>query len=67
MVVECFESGGKLRVRVVSEGYDPTWNCQFPKALREPSARYVVEAVHASKSGGFYRAYGDIKKLVGAG
>ena len=67
VVVECFESGGKLRVRVVSEGYDPSWNCQFPKALREPGARYVVEAVHASKSGGFYRAFGDIKKLVGAG
>lgn len=35
-----------------------------PKALREPGARYVVEAVHPSKSGGFYRAFGDIKKLV---
>jgi outer membrane protein assembly factor BamB len=67
VVVECYESGGKLRVRVVSEGYDRSWNCQFPKALREPGARYVVEAVHASKSGSFYRAFGDIKKLVGPG
>jgi len=63
VVVACYKDGSKLRVRVVSEGYNPDWNCQFPKNLREEGARFVVDEIRES-SGGYYRAYGDIRKLT---
>ncbi|MFI0779231.1 WGR domain-containing protein [Streptomyces sp. NPDC021212] len=63
IVVECVQDGGRVRVHVVSEGYDPSWNVQFPRAIREPGARYVVETLHAA-SGGFYRVRGDIRRLL---
>lgn len=61
--MECFEQGGRVRVHVVSEGYERGWNVQFPRAIREPGARYVVDALH-STSGGFYRVRGEIRRLV---
>lgn len=64
VIVECLQVAGKLRVRVVSPGYQSEWNVQFPQELREAGARYLVESVRESARGGFYRAYGDIKKLV---
>ncbi|MBG0815654.1 WGR domain-containing protein [Planomonospora sp. ID82291] len=64
VVVECFREGERLRVRVVSEGYDSGWNVQFPKNVREAGARYLVEGVRSSGRGGFYRAYGDIRRLL---
>ena len=35
--------GGKLRVRVVSDGYDKDFNVQFPRHLREEGVTYLVE------------------------
>jgi len=64
VVVECYQDGPQLRVRVVSPGYRPDWHVQFPKDIRQAGSRYVVEGVHASARGGFYRAYGDIRRLV---
>jgi hypothetical protein len=61
-VLECFKDGGKLRVRVISPGYNQNWRCQFPKGIREVGARYVVDEIREAR-GGFYRAYGNIKKL----
>ena len=63
VLIECYKQGSKLRVRVLSEGYDKTWNVQFPKNLREDKARFVVDEVRTSSRGGFYRAYGTIKRL----
>jgi len=63
IVLECYQDGPRLRVRVVSSGYDDTWRVQFPKEVREPGARYLVEGVRPSGRGGFYRAYGDIRRL----
>ncbi|GAA0939973.1 WGR domain-containing protein [Actinocorallia libanotica] len=63
VVLECFEDGPRLRVRVVSSGYDSSWRVQFPKEIRVPGARYVVEGVRSSARGGFYRAYGEIRRL----
>lgn len=65
VVLECYKEGSKLRVRVVSEGYNAQWNVQFPRNLREAGARFVVDSVKESSRGGFYRAYGDIRKLDG--
>src|SRR5262249_28361366 len=64
VLCECVEEKGKLRVRVLSRGYHKDWNVQFPRAAREKGARYVVESVKESDRGGFYRAHGDIKRLV---
>ncbi|MFW6691119.1 WGR domain-containing protein [Streptomyces sp. MAR4 CNX-425] len=63
VVVECVQDSGRLRVHVVSEGYEPSWNVQFPRAIREPGARYVVDALHASATG-FYRVRGEIRRLL---
>ncbi|TDD85396.1 WGR domain-containing protein [Actinomadura rubrisoli] len=63
VIVECYNQGGRLRVRVVDDGYDSAWHVQFPKGLREAGARYLVQQVRLSERGGFYRAYGDIKRL----
>ncbi|RCG32029.1 WGR domain-containing protein [Sphaerisporangium album] len=64
IVVECVREGDRLRVHVVSPGYEPLWNVQFPKGVREAGARYLVQGVRSSERGGFYRAYGDIRRLL---
>jgi len=64
VVVECVNVGGRLRVHVVSAGYESSWNVQFPKNMRVEGARYVVDGVRESGQGGFYRAHGEIKRLV---
>ncbi|MFI6320904.1 WGR domain-containing protein [Nonomuraea sp. NPDC050556] len=63
VVVECVREGERLRVRVVTPGYE-SWNVQFPKGVREAGARYVVEGVRSAGRGGFYRAYGEIRRLL---
>ncbi|WP_016698782.1 WGR domain-containing protein [Actinoalloteichus spitiensis] len=62
--VECVQEGGRTRVRVLTPGFDPTWRVQFPKDIREVGARYLVAEVHESGRGGFYRARGEIKRLL---
>ncbi|GAB4214842.1 MAG: WGR domain-containing protein [Synechococcales cyanobacterium] len=64
VVLECFQAGGKLRMRVLSPGYHNDWMVQFPKNIREEGARYWVAEIRESAQGGFYRAYGDIKRIV---
>ncbi|MBP2473320.1 putative DNA-binding WGR domain protein [Crossiella equi] len=63
IVVECVQQGGRLRVHVVSEGYDRTRAVQFPKGIRVPGARYLVSEIHSSATGGFYRTRGEIRRL----
>lgn len=67
VVVECVAEGKKLRVRAVSPGYKKAWNVQFPRNLRVQGQRYVVDEVRESAQGGFYRAYGNIRKLEATG
>jgi Ca-activated chloride channel family protein len=64
VVVKCEREGGKLRVRAVSEGYDASFNIQFPRSAREEGVTYVVEKLVPSADGTFYRAQGTIKRLV---
>ncbi|MFI6501943.1 WGR domain-containing protein [Nonomuraea typhae] len=63
VIVECIQEGERLRVRVITPGYE-SWNVQFPKAVREPGARYLVDGIRSAGRGGFYRAYGEIRRLV---
>lgn len=64
VVVQCVRDGGKLRIKVVSPGYNSSLYVQFPQNLRQENARYVVDEVRLVAHGGFYRAYGDIKQLI---
>ena len=63
----CDREGGKLRMRVVSPDYDASFNVQFPRAIRAAGVHYVVDELETSADGTFYRAKGDIKRLLTAG
>jgi Ca-activated chloride channel homolog len=64
--LHCVREGGKLRIKVISEGYDSTKNVQFPRAIRAEGARYTVEKLELS-NGGFYRVEGKISRLTKPG
>jgi predicted DNA-binding WGR domain protein len=64
ILLECFCEGGRLRMRVLSDGYDSNLHVQFPRNIREEHARYLVDSVHLAARGNFYRVHGNIKKLV---
>jgi Ca-activated chloride channel family protein len=65
--MECVREGGKLRMRVLTAGYDPGFNVQFPRSIREEGVHYVVESLQPSRDGTFYRAAGKIRRLVRPG
>lgn len=64
VLVQCIKEKSKLRARVVSDGFNPDWNMRFPRSIREEGMMYVVDEVKESSQGGFYLAYGTIKKFV---
>ncbi|GAB4242314.1 MAG: hypothetical protein Kow0049_31530 [Stanieria sp.] len=64
VLVQCIKEKSKLRARVVSDGYNPDWNMRFPREIREEGMLYVVDEVQESSQGGYYVAYGKIKRLV---
>ncbi len=64
--LHCVREGGKLRVKAISDGYDPTKNVQFPRAIRAEGARYTVENLELT-AGGFYRVQGQISRLIKPG
>ncbi|MBE9045022.1 VWA domain-containing protein [Pleurocapsales cyanobacterium LEGE 10410] len=64
VLVQCFKDKSKLRARVVSDGYNPEWNMRFPRSIREEGMMYVVDEVKESSQGGYYLAYGEIKRFV---
>lgn len=63
----CLREGGKLRIKVIADGYDHHKNVQFPRALRADGAHYIVDALETSADGSFYRVNGEIKRIVRAG
>ncbi|MBK9265731.1 MAG: WGR domain-containing protein [Polyangiaceae bacterium] len=64
VIVECVKDGSKVRARVVSPGFKKSYNCQFPRNIREAGARFIVDEVREVSGGGFYRVLGNIKRLV---
>jgi Ca-activated chloride channel homolog len=64
--LQCVREGGKLRVKVLSAGYDTTKNVQFPRSIRAEGARYTVEKLELT-AGGFYRVQGTISRLTQPG
>ncbi len=67
ITVKCEKEGGKLRIKVVADGYDSNKNVQFPRAIRQEGVTYLVESIVPSADGGFYRATGWIKRLLRPG
>ena len=65
--LHCVREGGKLRIKVLSDGYDTSKNVQFPRAIRAEGARYVVEGLELSSNGSFYRIPGKITRLAKSG
>ena len=61
VLVECVEQGGKVRVRPLSPGFQQDYNVQFPRDIRRPGTRYLVDGLVESASGGFYRVRGQIR------
>lgn len=66
----CSKVGGKLRVRVISPGYNPLANCQFPRAIREEGKEYTSPRSALSFSSGptgkfFYRVNGKFVTVLG--
>jgi len=64
VVLRCEREGGKLRIRVVSDGYDGGRNVQFPRSVREEGVTYVVDSITPSADGSFYRVEGTVRRLV---
>lgn len=40
VMFKCVKIGSRLRVRVISPGYNPFANCQFPRAIRKDGGIY---------------------------
>ena len=64
VIVQCVAEGSKLRARVVSDGFDPSWNIRFPRSIRELGVLYVCDQVNVVSGGGQYAAAGEIKRLI---
>ena len=57
--LRCVKEAGKLRIKVISKGYSPHANCQFPRNLRVEGKEFLVPAsdVKIAQTAGkfFYR------------
>lgn len=42
--LKCVKEGSKLRVKILSPGYSPEANCQFPRSVRLEGREYTVPA-----------------------
>ncbi len=42
--LKCVKDKSKLRVRIISAGYNPYANCQFPRNIRVEGREYTVPA-----------------------
>ncbi|PQJ96492.1 WGR domain-containing protein [Chromatium okenii] len=59
IVLQCIKEGAKLRIKVVSSGYQD-WYVQFPRNLRQEGKFYLVDGIKEASKGGFYRVIGNI-------
>lgn len=68
--LQCVKEGKKLRVKVISPGYSPFANCQFPTALRVEGRKFSIPKTDISitntKNKFFYRVKKDKIKLIDA-
>ncbi|MFS8159255.1 MAG: RING-HC finger protein [Candidatus Roizmanbacteria bacterium] len=55
--LQCVKEGGKLRVRIISPGYNRDANCQFPRAIRADGREYEIPRKDISFSEGAGRKF----------
>jgi Ca-activated chloride channel family protein len=67
VLLKCEKEGGKLRIKVISEGYNPELNVQFPRNIREAGVTYLVDEIVLAGNGSFYRASGKIRRFLKPG
>jgi Ca-activated chloride channel family protein len=60
VLLQCVREKGKLKIKVISEGYNSDLNVQFPRKIRQENTTYLVEAIELSGNGTFYRTLGKI-------
>ena len=48
--LQCNQVGRKLRVNIISHGYNSSANCQFPRAIRAPGRKYKVPSKNVTIS-----------------
>ena len=66
---KCIKEGSKLRVKIISPGYNQYANCQFPKNIRKNGAVYEAPASAVSFNRNsniqfFYRVSKNAIKIV---
>lgn len=63
--LRCVKEGRKLRVRIISDGYNHQANCQFPTKIRVEGQEYEIPSQNVTmieKNGKFYyRAMKDVR------
>jgi len=42
VILQCVKEKSRLRVKIISNGYNNDANCQFPKAIRKEGLKYKV-------------------------
>jgi hypothetical protein len=67
--LQCFKDGKKLRVRIITPGYNSSANCLFPKAIRQEGKIYECpsSAVSFNRNANirfFYRIAKDAIKII---
>lgn len=65
----CVEEKRRLRVRIISPGYNPESNCQFPSAIRTVGGRYsapvsAIKFARGSAGKFFYRVAAKKVRVV---
>jgi uracil DNA glycosylase/uncharacterized protein YegL len=61
----CVREGGKLRIKVLTPGYEEDLPILVPRGVREEGVRYVADKLVLSSNSTFYRAEGQIRRLKG--
>lgn len=67
--LKCVKEYGKLRIKIISPGYNQYANCQFPRALRQENRIFMVPAhdisVANTRGRFFYRVAKHNIQIVG--
>lgn len=65
IILQCVKEKSKLRVKIISNGYNNNANCQFPKNIRKEGLKYKVppEAIKVVQHTGKFFYHID-KKLI---
>jgi Ca-activated chloride channel family protein len=70
--LQCVKDGGKLRVKIITSGYNNNANCQFPRAIRADGKMFRVRSFSKTTCDNLrpitsiFKFYGRKKTPIGA-